>query len=190
MPKRKIYQQNQLNFLTLTVVGWIDIFSRATHRDLIIKSLEYCQKNKGLAVHAYVIMSNHIHLVSRAKKENNRGLSHILCDFKKFTSRAIIDAVKHQPESRRDWLLYMFEHHAKFNSNNPKHQFWMQKNHPTALWLPTVIQQKVNYIHANPVKAKIVKKASHYLYSSAINYETNNEQGLLEVELLQEMFLL
>lgn len=46
-------------FITMTVVGWIDIFTRKNHRDAIIESFKYCQKEKGLIIFAYVIMSNH-----------------------------------------------------------------------------------------------------------------------------------
>ncbi len=40
---------------------------------------------------------------------------------------------------------------------------------------------KLNYIHLNPIRAGIVEKAQHYIYSSASNYA--NDKGLLKVEL-------
>ncbi|MEN8122608.1 MAG: hypothetical protein ABFS35_19860 [Bacteroidota bacterium] len=56
----KISEKEGAYFLTFQIVGWVDIFTRKTYRDIAIESLIYCQKNKGLEVFAYVIMSNHI----------------------------------------------------------------------------------------------------------------------------------
>ncbi|MFH0865814.1 MAG: transposase [Bacteroidota bacterium] len=82
--KYKIYDQSKAYYVTLTVVQWIDIFSRKSYRDIIIDSLKYCQKNKGLVIYAYVIMSNHVHMLISAEKEN---LSDVIRDFKKFTCK-------------------------------------------------------------------------------------------------------
>jgi REP element-mobilizing transposase RayT len=62
----QIDNQSGLYFLTLQVVDWVDVFTRQVYRDIILSSLEYCVKNKGLVLHAYVIMSNHVHLRGRA----------------------------------------------------------------------------------------------------------------------------
>ena len=56
----KIRDQSSTHFLTFTVMGWIDIFSRKRYRDIIIDSLNYCRANKGLQIGGYVIMTNHI----------------------------------------------------------------------------------------------------------------------------------
>ncbi len=63
MSRYKIWEQQGLNYLTLTTMGWIDIFSRRRYRDIIIDSLQYCRENKGLHVVGWVIMSNHLHLI-------------------------------------------------------------------------------------------------------------------------------
>jgi len=184
MPRYRITNQKGLNYLTLTIVGWIDIFSRATYRDIIIKSLDYCRREKGLMIGAYVIMTNHLHLVVQAKPDASQGLSDILRDFKKFTAKQILQAIKTEPESRREWLLHMFKYFAKHNTNNRNYQVWIQNNHPIALWSPKVIWQKIDYIHMNPVRAKIVDDPSAYLYSSARNYRDNNENCLLKIDLI------
>jgi putative transposase len=56
-------KQNSCYFLTLTVVGWIDVFTRQNHRDTIINALRYCIANKGLKVYSYCLMTNHLHMV-------------------------------------------------------------------------------------------------------------------------------
>jgi REP element-mobilizing transposase RayT len=68
-------------FLTLTVTDWVDIFTRPAYKHIITDSLAYCQLEKGLILHAWVIMSNHIHLIASTKDGIN--LSDILRDLKK-----------------------------------------------------------------------------------------------------------
>jgi putative transposase len=136
MSKYRIYEQQGLNFLTLTIVGWIDIFSRQRYRDIVIESLKYCQQHKGLHIYAYVIMSNHIHLVAQTE---GHELSEVLRDFKKFTANGILKAIQQEPESRREWLLHMFKYFANVQTDNRHHQIWQPDNHPIALWSLPVI---------------------------------------------------
>jgi REP element-mobilizing transposase RayT len=62
----QIKDQEGCHFITCQVVGWADVFSRKAYRDIIIESLDYCIKNKGLIVYGFVIMTNHIHLIVRS----------------------------------------------------------------------------------------------------------------------------
>ena len=98
-------------FLTLTVVNWIDVFTRKNHRDAIIESLKYCQKQKGLVIYAYCIMSNHIHMMANTNEPFL--LKDTIRDFKKFTSKKIVDQIQNEPESRREWMLKLFEEEAE-----------------------------------------------------------------------------
>ena len=59
---------------------------------------------------------------------------------------------------------------AAGNSNTTDYQFWRHDNHPIELWSNKVIQQKIDYIHNNPVKAGIVFRPEDYKYSSACDY--------------------
>jgi len=186
MSKYKIHNQKGLYFLTLTTVGWIDIFTRAIYRDILVESLNYCIKEKGLVVYGYVIMSNHIHLIAQSESET-QSLSDIIRDFKSFTAKQIkrkLEDVK-TGESRREWLTYLFSYFARGNQRNRTFQFWQSDNHPIELWSPKVIEQKLAYIHWNPVTAKIVMEPSHYIYSSASNYFL--EKGILEVKVIPPM---
>ena len=83
--KYKTYPEGTF-FVTLTVVGWIDVFTRAEYADLVIDNLNYCIANKGLKVYAYVLMSNHLHMVAQSKT----NLGFILRDFKSFTAKSIL----------------------------------------------------------------------------------------------------
>jgi REP element-mobilizing transposase RayT len=95
----QIRDQLALHYLTIQVVQWVDVFTRQIYRDIVIESFKYCQQNKGLEIYAYVIMSNHIHLLGRSK---NGNLSHVIRDFKRHTSKKIIEAIEQGSESRRD----------------------------------------------------------------------------------------
>lgn len=165
MSRYKIHDQQGLYFLTLTVVGWIDVFSRAKYKHIILDSLRYCQKEKGLNVYAYVIMSNHIHLIASA--EEGYELSNILRDFKKFTAKQILKRIQNGTESRKEWLMYLFRFFAKGNARNREYQFWQADNHPMELYSPSMIEQKLAYVHNNPVHAEVVCAAC----SSLIGYQ-------------------
>ena len=107
----KIYNQQGCYFVTMTVVHWIDVFSRREYRDIIVDSLNYCVENKGLKLYAWVIMSNHVHIVGEV--EGELGMSGFLRDFKKHTSKRILEAIEEIPESRREWLLDKFSFEAR-----------------------------------------------------------------------------
>ena len=103
----KIRNPAAIHFITFAVVEWIDVFTRKEYRDIVLDSIRYCQSEKGLALHSWCLMSNHLHLVVSAKNEN---LSDILRDFKKFTSKQIIEAIiNNKQESRKDWMLQIFK---------------------------------------------------------------------------------
>ncbi|MCP3929500.1 MAG: transposase [Bacteroidetes bacterium] len=181
MGGHKISNQNKLHFLTFTVVGWVDIFTRKIYKDIIVDNLKYCIKEKGLILFSYVVMSNHIHLIVRT--ENKAGLSAIIRDFKSYTSKKIIKEIKENAqESRKEWMIRLFRYYAKYNINNSEYQLWKQNNRPVELISPKWIHQKLDYIHLNPVKAGLVEKPEHYLYSSATDYA--GKEGLIKVEVI------
>ncbi len=164
-----IGDQNALHYLTFATVNWIDVFTGKKYRDVLIDSLAYCRKEKGLELYGYVIMSNHVHLIAKAKE--GFGLSDILRDFKKHTSKQIIKLIQEESESRKEWLLQVMSEHGKNNDKNKTYQLWRNDNHPIELHSNEVIKQKLDYIHNNPVEAGIVEKQEDYLYSSARNYQ-------------------
>ena len=128
----KIRNQNEIHFITFAVVMWIDVFSRQHYRDIVVDSLRYCQKNKGLLLYAWVIMSSHVHMIVGTKGVNK--LEDIIRDLKRHTSKRILETIKCNPqESRREWIMWMFERAGKRNSNNKQYQFWQQNNHPIEL---------------------------------------------------------
>ncbi len=131
--------------MTFTVVGWIDVFTRKVYKDVLINSLQYCIKEKGLNVHAYVIMSNHMHVILSAKE--GYVLSDIIRDLKRHTAKTIIETIQTtKEESRSEWMLKLFNYYAKYNKNNSTNQFWRRNNKPIELSSPKWINQKLAYI--------------------------------------------
>jgi REP element-mobilizing transposase RayT len=178
----KIRNPAGIHFITFAVVEWIDVFTRKDYRDIVLESIRFCQAEKGLMLHSWCIMSNHLHLIVSAK---NNNLSEILRDFKKFTSKQIIEAIiNNKHESRRDWMLKIFEDEGSKNSRNKSYQFWRQDNQPQELYSPAFLFQKINYIHNNPVETGIVEKPEGYLYSSAKDYYATKKCGLLDLDFL------
>jgi putative transposase len=178
----KVYDHQIPHLVTSTVVGWIDALSREWYKEEICKSILYCINERGLLLNAWVIMNNHIHLIVQTAP--GILISDVMRDFKKYTSRKIIDAVKNNPqESRKEWMLNMFAFRGKNNNSNEEYQFWQQDYHPIALDNEEKLLQRLAYLHNNPVKAGIVWEPQHYKYSSAIDYY-ENKAGLLPIKRL------
>lgn len=158
-------QADKLYYATLTVVGWLDVFTRREYVNIVYDSIRFCQEKKNLQLYAYVVMPNHLHLICSTGEQ---PLNEVLRDMKSFTAKAIVDAIAtNAQESRREWLLHIFEYHGRGNSQNRNFQFWQHGSHPIELYSEEVIWQKVRYLHNNPVKAGMVTEPEHYLHSSA-----------------------
>ncbi|PCJ28050.1 MAG: transposase [Flavobacteriales bacterium] len=176
----QIKNQEVPYYLTFQVVGWADIFSRKSYRDIVIDSLRYCRDVKGMELYAYVIMTNHVHIVMRSK---HNDLSGLVRDFKKYTSKKILNLVNYSgTESRKEWLEIVFEYHAKYNKRVGNKQLWTHENHAVEMDNNEIMESRVNYIHNNPVRAGWVVNPEDYLYSSARNYA--NLESLLEIDLI------
>ncbi len=126
--KYKFHNKEGLYFVSFATVYWVDVFIRDEYFDLIIQSLDFCRKNKGMEIYAYCIMTSHVHLIFRAKEANPGD---ILRDFKSFTSKEVQKIISENvQESRKEWLLWMMEKAGSQNSNIKKRQFLQQHNKP------------------------------------------------------------
>lgn len=176
----KFRNSEGIYFISFATVYWIDVFIRPNYKNILLESIEYCQKEKGLQVYAWVIMSSHVHMIIASNKDK---LPDVIRDLKKFSSKAIINEISESPrESRKEWMLWMFKRAGKKNSNNTHYQFWQQHNKPIELCNPKITKQKLNYLHNNPVEEGFVINPEDYKYSSAVDYA--GAQGLIDIELL------
>jgi REP element-mobilizing transposase RayT len=167
----KIYNQQGVYFIACTVHQWVDVFTRNEYKDILIGSLKHCQQEKGLCIYAWVIMTNHVHLIIGTTKEN---LSDIIRDFKKYTSKKIFNAIANNPsESRKRWLLWLLR-------KDDDIIFWQEGYHGEEINSKAFYDTKERYIHLNPVRAGIVMREEEYMYSSCpARYGVT--KGLLEL---------
>ncbi|KGO90574.1 REP-associated tyrosine transposase [Flavobacterium suncheonense] len=180
--KYKATTTEEAYFITITTVGWIDIFTRLNQKYVLIHALQHCQQNKGLEIYAYCIMTSHVHLLCKAT--SGFVLSDVMRDFKKFTSKKIIQTIIEEPESRREWMLHYFQNACEHLKRKQQYKIWQDGYHAEHVYSNSFIKQKVNYIHQNPVKDKIVGFAEDYYFSSARNYarlENDLEVTLLDL---------
>jgi putative transposase len=156
-----IHDQHAAHFVTFTVHQWVDVFTRKLYVEIILDSLRFCQTNKELDIYAWVIMSNHLHLILQNK---NGYLSDTIRDFKKYTSTQIVRAIaENRTESRKRWLLWLLKKEDGIC-------FWEEGYHGEVIYTREFFESKLRYIHLNPVRANIVEKEEEYLYSSCADY--------------------
>jgi REP element-mobilizing transposase RayT len=136
----KFHNPAGVYFISFAVVGWLDVFTRNEYKNILIDSLYFCQKEKGMEIFAWCIMSSHIHLIFRSAEDQKPEL--MIGDFKRFTSKAIVKAIIENPkESRKELLLEQFSKAGNKSSNVNKYQFWRHDNHPIELWSNKVIDE-------------------------------------------------
>jgi REP element-mobilizing transposase RayT len=177
--KYKFHNESGAYFISFATVYWLDVFTRQVYFNVLEESIDYCRAEKGMEVFAYCFMPSHVHLIFRSSNEEPSGL---IRDFKGFTARKLIKTIEENPqESRKEWLLSMMERAGKKKSNVKQRQFWQQHNKPIELWSEKVIQQKIDYIHNNPVESGFVTDPVDWKYSSARNYQ--QDQTILEIDI-------
>jgi len=178
--KYKATEIEKAYFITITTVGWVDIFTRLNQKYVIINALKHCQENKGLTIFPYCLMHSHLHLFCRA--DSNFYLSEIMRDFKKFTSKKIIQTILEEPESRREWLLDYLKKSCEHLSRPQNYKVWQDGYHAEEVFSNQWIKEKINYIHQNPENEKIVTEPENYYFSSARNYA--NLDSALDIEVV------
>ena len=167
-----------LYFITTTVVDWVDVFTRPIYKQAVVESLQYCQQHKGLDIFAWVLMTNHLHMIVGMRKGE---LADVLRDFKKFTSKKLVAAIaNNEQESRKEWMMDRFWFRANNDKKVKEYKFWQDGNQVEQIYTRDFLTQKLAYIHMNPVKQEIVARPEEYLYSSARNYA--GERGLIDIE--------
>ena len=125
-------------------------------------------------------MPNHVHLLF-SSSEGKPGS--FIQSFKSVTAKSIIHSIKTSGKDRRQkWLEWMLKNEAVHHPTS-QYQFWQHDNHPIEVWSNEFIDQKINYIHMNPVKAGLVDKEYYWKYSSARNY-IFEDHSIIEVEML------
>lgn len=181
--KYKVRDNEKTHFITITIVDWIDVFTRFEQKEKLVNSLQCCQQQKGLIIYGWCLMSNHLHMICRSKDESIL-LADVIRDFKTFTSKQIIKTIQEEPESRREWMLERFAKACAHLKKKQNFKVWQNGYHAEEIYTQSFLDQKLNYIHQNPVRNAIVEQAEDYLYSSARNYAELDH--LLDVEIISQ----
>jgi putative transposase len=171
----KIVELESPHFITCTIVGWLPVFTRARYLDIITASLTFCRQQKGLRLHAYVILDNHLHLVV-----SSDNLSQVIQDFKRHTAKEILAGAR---QENKLWLLKQFEFFKGVHKGVSQHQVWQEGFHPQAITIEDMLRQKLDYIHYNPVRLGLVDRPEDWRYSSARNYF--GQDSMLEIDLVE-----
>jgi len=169
----KIYNKEGLFFITSTIVEWIPVFISERYFEVLTGSISFCQKNKGLKVMAYVILDNHFHMICKDDK-----LTDTMRSLKGYTADKIIDYLK---EDNKAWLLNQFSFYKKKHKARNNYQVWQESFHPQEILTDDILQQKIDYIHFNPVKRGLVTEPDHWKYSSA-SYYYNGKQSPVSID--------
>ncbi|TLD40229.1 MAG: transposase [Candidatus Jettenia ecosi] len=146
MPSVRISKEyiSGIYYLTFTVRNWYYLFDRHHRFEILADSLTYCQKHKGLKLYAYVFMLNHVHLIASAP-----DMIAFVRDFKKFTSKEMQkNIIATEPNVLR-----------LFDRGNSAYEFWEKTNMPKVIKSEAYVIQKINYIHANPVRKTVREKS-------------------------------
>ncbi len=178
--KYKFSDNDKLYFISFAVVYWIDLFIRKEYKEILLESWKYCQRLKDLEIYGWCIMTSHVHMIIGS---SGRDLSKIVGEMKSFTSTSLKKAIiDNKQKSRKEWMHWLMERAGKKNGNNRDWQLWQQNNHPLEIYSESMFNQKLAYIHRNPVEAGFVENEEDYLYSSARDFY--DKKGLIELRYL------
>lgn len=166
-----INENGALHFLTWTALNWLVVFTRPGAVQIILDALRWRQEHKGVLVYGYVILENHIHCILQAD-----NLGRQVHDFKAITAKAILRYLEEHNAGR---LLEQVASLKKPHKTDATYQFWQEGSHPQLIQNETMLRQKLDYIHFNPVQRGYVDDPTHWRYSSARDY--HGTEGLLPV---------
>jgi REP element-mobilizing transposase RayT len=154
-------------FFTATILSWKKLLQPDKYKQIIADSLNFLVQDGRVWVYGFVIMPNHIHVLWRMRKPHLR--ENVQRDFLKFTAQKIkIDLHKNYQE-----VLV----HLKSTQNDRLYQIW--ERNPLSIYCYSIetVEQKLNYIHQNPVNTKwnLADIPENYHYSSARYYFCNQD---------------
>jgi putative transposase len=168
-----ITEPDKPHFMTCTVMEWLPVFTRPETVQIVLDSWRYQREHAGLRLYGYVILENHLHFIAQAQ-----NLNKCVSSFKSFTAGQIIDYLEAQKAER---LLQRLRFSKRAHKTDRKYQFWQEGVHAEMIFSEAMMREKLDYIHANPVKRGYVGLPEHWRYSSAANYAGLG--GLIDIDL-------
>ena len=170
MERYQIRDDAAVYFVTYTVVDWLPVFVSEAACRIVTDSLKFCHDKKGLRVNGYVIMPTHLHAIVFHKALAAEPLRAALADFRKFTGRNLSDFCSQSaPPCFAETL-------RKASGEDRERRFWQSTRHPEAIETEPFWQQKLDYLHENPCRKGLVRRADHWRYSSAAYYFSDGRE--------------
>jgi REP element-mobilizing transposase RayT len=155
-----IHSKQYAEFVTITCLEWQPVLEDHRFKEIILESLSFLNKTNRITVYAFVIMHNHFHMIWQILGDHKR--EDVQRGFLKYTGQRILKVLRDEHSPLLAELLV--------NAKDRKYQVWERNSLGIPLWSGSVIWQKLNYIHPNPVKAGLCKYPEEYYYSSAAFY--------------------
>ena len=164
MTFHSIHDPTHLYFVTASVVEWIPLFKYPKYTEIILNSLSWMQKEKRLLLFAFVIMPTHAHVIIKPEKET---IGEVVQQFGSFTAHEILK--KAREDGKTDWLKTLEQ---EKRDPRHKHSIW-QDIQAKNIFSMEVLEQKLEYIHQNPIAKdwKLAADRADYAYSSAGYYD-------------------
>ena len=154
------YPEYWPQYFTSTIYEWKHLLSENSCKEILIDSLRFLVNNKKITLNAFVIMSNHFHSIWQPLFGFTPKM--IQESFMKHTSKQLINALGQNNQ--------VFLNECLVNKADRKYQIWKRRPLSVELFTPAVFNQKLEYIHNNPVEAGLCKYPEEYYYSSARYY--------------------
>lgn len=167
MERYRITDEAGVYFVTYSVVEWLPVFISEAACRIVTDSFQFCCQHKSLRVNAYVIMPTHLHAIVFDASGISKQLNQTLIDFRKFTGRKLTDLCLSKMPACFGATL------ESAAPDDREHRFWQQSRHPIALESEAFWRQKLDYLHENPCRKGLVRRASDWRFSSAAWYVTD-----------------
>jgi len=145
-------------YITAVTKDRLPVFRTDWMKELLCSALDEARSSAGILFFAYVIMWDHMHLLT----SRNSTTANVLRVVKGITARRVIDHLK---EKRQFSSLAKLEHQER--NRNHKYSLWQTERNVLPIFSEGMFMEKVNYIHQNPVKAGLSERAEDYRWSSA-----------------------
>jgi REP element-mobilizing transposase RayT len=169
--KWKQNDSSLMYFCTFTCYDWLCLFELINGYDLVYKWFDVL-KDKEYYTVAFVVMPNHVHLILYFPK-TGFDLNKIMSNGKRFMAYDIIKRL--EQERRQDILDYLAEAVSERERKKGQlHKVFTDSFDAKGIYTEKFFNQKLNYIHLNPVRGKwqLVDDYTKYEHSSASFYET------------------
>ncbi|HEV7642515.1 MAG TPA: transposase [Pyrinomonadaceae bacterium] len=145
-------------YLTSVAHNRLLVFQTDKIKEIVCKALDEARDSAHILIFAYVVMPDHIHLIT----DGVRSIAEVLRFTNGIIAKRVIDYLK---ENNFESSLAKLRR----QEGERRHKYSLFEHHPNAFRITgeETFMQKVNYIHLNPVRAGFAESPDDYLYSSS-----------------------